>query len=110
VYLHQVVERSADGLRRFEDLDAALASPAWRQRDSEWRVHFHVPVFLEALDGFASTQAFVRDALALHRQRNRSPHLEVETYTWSVLPERERRAPVEEAIARELEWVVGELS
>lgn len=110
VYLHQVVERSVDGLRRFEDLDAALASSAWRHRDSEWRVHFHVPVFLEALDVFASTQAFVREALALHRQRARSPHLEVETYTWSVLPERERRAPVEEAIARELEWVVGELS
>jgi sugar phosphate isomerase/epimerase len=110
VYLHQVVERSVDGLRRFEDLDAALASSAWRDRDSEWRVHFHVPVFLEALDGFASTQAFVREALALHRQRARSPQLEVETYTWSVLPERERRAPVEEAIARELEWVVGELS
>jgi hypothetical protein len=48
--------------------------------------------------------------IALHRQRARSPQLEVETYTWSVLPERERRAPVEEAIARELEWVVGELS
>ncbi len=71
VYLHQVVERSADGLRRFEDLDAALASSAWRDRDSEWRVHFHVPVFLETLDGFASTQAFVREALALHRQRAR---------------------------------------
>jgi sugar phosphate isomerase/epimerase len=110
VYLHQVVERSADGLERFVDLDAALASAGWRSRDCEWRVHFHVPVFLETLDGFASTQAFVREALALHRQRARSPHLEVETYTWTVLPERERRAPVEEAIARELEWVVGELS
>jgi hypothetical protein len=110
VYLHQVVERSADGLARFEDLDAALASQGWRNRDSEWRVHFHVPVFLETLDGFASTQPFVREALAQHRQRNRSPHLEVETYTWSVLPEHERRVPVEAAIARELEWVVGELS
>lgn len=110
VYLHQVVERSADGLVRFQDLDAALASDGWRRRDSEWRVHFHVPVFFETLDGFASTQAFVREALALHRQRLRSSQLEVETYTWSVLPERERRAPVEEAIARELEWVVGELS
>jgi hypothetical protein len=110
VYLHQVVERSGEGLARFADLDAALASEGWRRRDSEWRVHFHVPVFLESLDGFASTQAFVREALALHKARNRSPHLEVETYTWSVLPERERRAPVEEAIARELQWVVGELS
>jgi len=52
----------------------------------------------------------VREALALQKARNRSPHLEVETYTWSVLPEHERRVPVEEAIARELDWVVGELS
>jgi sugar phosphate isomerase/epimerase len=110
VYLHQVVERSEDGLARFEDLGAALASDGWRRRDSEWRVHFHVPVFLGALDGFASTQGFVREALSLHRARSRSPHLEVETYTWSVLPERERSLPVEEAIARELEWVVGVLS
>jgi len=110
VYLHQVVERSDEGLARFVDLDAALASEGWRRRDSEWRVHFHVPVFLESLDGFASTQAFVREALALHRERNRSPHLEVETYTWSVLPERERTVPVEVAIARELGWVVGELT
>jgi sugar phosphate isomerase/epimerase len=110
VYLHQVVERSEDGLARFEDLGAALASDGWRRRDSEWRVHFHVPVFLGALDGFASTQGFVREALALQRARSRSPHLEVETYTWSVLPERERSLPVEEAIARELEWVVGVLS
>jgi hypothetical protein len=73
-------------------------------------VHFHVPVFLEALDGFASTQPFVREALALHRQRSRSPHLEVETYTWSVLPEHHRSMPVEQAIARELDWVIGELS
>jgi sugar phosphate isomerase/epimerase len=110
VYLHQVVERSAVGLERFVDIDAALAAEGWRRHDSEWRVHFHVPVYAESLDGFASTQAFVREALALHKARNRSPHLEVETYTWSVLPERERRLPVEQAIARELEWVVGELS
>ena len=110
VYLHQVVERSTDGLARFEDLDAALASNGWLRRDSEWRVHFHVPVFLDSLDGFASTQAFVQESLALHRMRSRSPHLEVETYTWSVLPERERHLPVEQAIARELEWVVGVLS
>ena len=55
-------------------------------------------------------EATLREALALQGARNRSPHLEVETYTWSVLPERERRLPVEQAIARELEWVAGELS
>lgn len=110
VYLHQVVERGAEGLRRYVDLGEALSAARWQREDCEWRVHFHVPVFLEQLDGFASTQPFVREALALHRERPRSPNLEVETYTWSVLPGRHRRDPVEQAIARELEWVRGVLS
>jgi hypothetical protein len=110
VYLHQVVERGADGLHRYVDLDEALAADRWRRVACEWRIHFHVPVFLEQLDGFASTQPFVREALRIHRDRARSPHLEVETYTWSVLPERHRDVPVAEAIARELEWVRGALS
>jgi hypothetical protein len=110
VYLHQVVERSGAALRRYVDIDAACTSNNWRAGDSEWRVHFHVPVFLEELDGFSSTQSFVREALALHKQQARSPHLEVETYTWSVLPPRVREVPIEDAIARELEWVRGELA
>ena len=110
VYLHQVVERGSSGLRRYVDIDAACTSDDWRAGGCEWRVHFHVPVFLEALDGFSSTQAFVREALALHKQQARSPHLEVETYTWSVLPARVREVPIEDAIARELLWVQGELA
>jgi sugar phosphate isomerase/epimerase len=110
VYLHQVVERGPDGLQRYADLGEALAAGGWRGGDREWRIHFHVPVFLAELDGFASTQSFVREALALHRQRSRSPQLELETYTWAVLPERHRSVPVEEAIARELEWLKGELA
>jgi hypothetical protein len=110
VYLHQVVERGEHGMQRYADLGEALAADRWQSGGCEWRVHFHVPVFLEQLDGFASTQPFVREALQLHRDRARTPHLEVETYTWSVLPERHRRVPVEEAIARELEWVRGVLS
>jgi len=110
VYLHQVVERGSGALRRYVDISAAYASDSWRAGGCEWRVHFHVPVFLEALDGFSSTQAFVREALALHKQQARSPHLEVETYTWSVLPARVREVPIEDAIARELLWVQGELA
>jgi len=110
VYLHQVVERASSALRRYVDIDAACASGAWRGGDCEWRVHFHVPVFLEELDGFSSTQAFVREALALHRQQARTPHLEVETYTWAVLPAHARAAPIEDAIARELLWVRKELA
>ena len=109
VYLHQVVERSAGGLRRFNDLADAFASLAHGPRDAEWRVHFHVPLFVDTLHPFSSTQFFIRDMLALHRRSPLSVHLEVETYTWDVLPPSLRTQAVEEAVAREMHWVLGEL-
>ena len=109
VYLHQVVQRGPDGIVRFADLPDALASLRGPSGEREWRVHFHVPIFLDRLAPFASTQSFIRDVLALHRERPVSAHLEVETYTWGVLPEPFRSGSVDEAVARELAWVRTEL-
>ena len=108
VYLHQVVERRGGRLIRHLDLPDALASIA-ESGGAEWRVHFHVPIFLDELKDFATTQPFLREILALHRQQPISSHLEVETYTWDVLPERYRQVDVASAIARELAWVIEQL-
>lgn len=105
VYLHQVVGRTAEGgLVRYGDLPEALADIHAAQ-GAEWRVHFHVPIFLAEMRDFSTTQDFLREVLALHRAAPISPHLEVETYTWDVLPEPYRGTPVAAAIARELRWV-----
>ncbi|MCW5621802.1 MAG: metabolite traffic protein EboE [Burkholderiales bacterium] len=109
VYLHQVVESGADGLRRFNDLPEALHSAQEQWRDAEWRVHFHVPVFVENLGPFSSTQFFIREALTTHRRTPISSQLEVETYTWDVLPPALRSIGVEQAVARELQWVLAQL-
>ncbi len=109
VYLHQVVQQGPEGLVRFADLADAIASLQGSMAQHEWRVHFHVPIFLDQLGPFASTQAFVREMLAIHRSRPVSMHLEVETYTWGVLPEPFRSGTVDEAVARELLWVRKEL-
>lgn len=109
VYLHQVVQRGPDGLTRYADLPQALASLQGQQAGLEWRVHFHVPIFLDRLAPFASTQSFIREVLAIQRRRPLSSHLEVETYTWGVLPEPFRSGTVDEAVARELAWVRTEL-
>jgi sugar phosphate isomerase/epimerase len=108
VYLHQVVQNLRGTLRRFADLPEALAQ-AKGAAGAEWRVHFHVPVILERMEHFDSTQAFLREVLALHRADPVSAHLEVETYTWDVLPEEYRRSDLSAAIARELNWVKAEL-
>jgi hypothetical protein len=110
VYLHQVVQRRADGLTRFADLPQAFESVSTGGRGCEWRVHFHVPIFIDDLGAFTSTQNFVREVLTLHRQRPVSSHLEVETYTWDVLPERYRGGGVVNGIARELNWVKQQLA
>ena len=108
VYLHQVIARQDGRLTRYLDLPQALEALA-QNRGAEWRVHFHVPIFLEQLQDFSTTQAFLGEILALHRRAPISSHLEVETYTWDVLPERYRQVDVASAIARELGWVVEQL-
>ena len=108
VYLHQVVAREASGaLRRHVDLAEAFA--ARRGDDVEWRVHFHVPVFMESLARFATTRDALAAVLDAQRAGAPCPHLEVETYTWDVLPERYRDVPLHAAIARELDWTLERL-
>ncbi|MGI9490740.1 MAG: metabolite traffic protein EboE [Geminicoccaceae bacterium] len=109
VYLHQVIEHHTDGLTRYLDLPDALDALD-QAIGREWRVHFHVPIFLDQLQHFSTTQDFLRDILALHRKTPISNHLEVETYTWDVLPERYRGVDVSTAIARELNWVRDQLA
>ena len=98
VYLHQVI---ADDGGRWVDLPEALAAP---RAPSTWRIHFHVPIFREQLGPFRSTQPYLRALLPMLAGRAAPPHLEVETYTWDVLPEEHRREDVADAIARELSW------
>lgn len=109
VYLHQVVQRLNGELRRFIDLPEALAQ-ADAAAGAEWRVHFHVPIFLAEMQHFGTTQSFLARILELQRAAPISAHLEVETYTWDVLPPAYRGVELGEAIARELDWVRGRLA
>lgn len=108
VYLHQAVQRANGTLTRYVDLPQALAAGG-APAGAELRVHFHVPVFLEQMERFGTTQAFLAQILAQHRAEPISRHLEVETYTWDVLPEAYRTAELSAAIARELDWVKAQL-
>jgi hypothetical protein len=110
VYLHQVVERRADGtLKRYLDLPQALAASRDLPGPREWRVHFHVPVFRERYGQFEGTQAYVAEMLGLVRERSDCRHFEVETYTWGVLPEEFTREGIVAAIVREMEWARNQL-
>lgn len=107
-YLHQVLARQKNGeVRRFRDLPDAR--DAIQDPDTEeWRSHFHVPVFLEDLGLLQSTQSDIREVLAIQQEHPVTRHLEVETYTWGVLPH-ELQLPIADSISRELRWVLQEM-
>ena len=108
VYLHQVTQCNRDGtVTAWPDLPEALAADGDAD-GGEWRVHFHVPIFLAAYGRLESTQDHLRETVRLVRERHASSHLEIETYTWDVLPADLKVSPVE-SIAREYEWVLDVL-
>ena len=123
VYLHQVNARGADGtLTRYKDLDLALKAAGRHDRVaeraqgepttlSEWRVHFHVPLHSLPVGLLAHTQDHI---LGLFRVLQQNPklcsHLEMETYTWAVLPAPLKTLDVVDQIANEYAWTLQRLA
>ncbi len=108
-FLHQTRERREGVVTGVDDLGDAMAGGL--PGESEWRVHFHVPVHA---NGGETTQpelaatlgALVGGAVPLTR------HLEIETYTWTVLPEESRPGhdgALVDALALEVEWTRAQL-
>jgi len=111
VYLHQVTERTPGGtFKRWPDLPEALAYAANNRRGGDWRVHFHAPIFTATLGPFRSTQTDLEALLERLRAKPAAAHLEVETYSWDVLPAPHRRDDIVDAIACELLWAKDRLA
>ena len=109
IYLTQTVEKKNGKLTRFLNLEDAFA--AWDKAPGprEWRTHFHVPVFLDDLGPFRTTRFAIEEALRFHKAKPLSRQLEIETYTWDVLPENLKTGDIVDYVCRELEWVRGQL-
>ena len=104
-YLHQVIERRGAELRHVPDLGEALdGTPPLP--GTEWRIHFHVPLFTAEYDGLGSTQDYVRKVLAIALRTRFTNHFEIETYTWDVLPAG-LKVDLLDSIGREYEWVLN---
>ncbi|MEH1867468.1 MAG: metabolite traffic protein EboE [Nostoc sp.] len=108
-YLHQVIERRNDGtLHHYPDLIAALPHLE-ESLAEEWRIHFHVPIFIHDYQILQSTQDDIATVLNLIKTNNACSHLEIETYTWDVLPS-EMKIDMLTSIQREYEWVLKEFA
>ncbi|MCH2201415.1 MAG: metabolite traffic protein EboE [Fuerstiella sp.] len=89
-YLHQTYAKFSDGsIQTRLDLtvdDVNCSPPDQFLKAESWRVHFHVPVFAETLGPLNTTRKELEQAVSRIAELPYSPHLEVETYTWPVMP------------------------
>lgn len=107
-YLHQVIARESTGrLRHYSDLEKALPDLE-HTTDREWRIHFHVPIFIRDYQLFQSTQDDISNVLDLLQTNPACNHLEIETYTWEVLPQ-QMKLDLAASIQREYEWVLSKM-
>ena len=105
-YLHQVVERRGGEQRHYLDLPDVLERGSVDPGARTWRIHFHVPLFTAEYGPLGSTQPYVADVLRHVLATQATTHLEIETYTWDVLPG-DLKLDLLESIGREYEWVLA---
>ena len=109
IYLSQTSLKQDGAITKYLNLGEALDAFEANPVKTEMRTHFHVPVFLEELGPFLTTRFGVQEALKMHRETPLSDHLEIETYTWDVLPAELKTGDIVDYVSRELEFVRNEL-
>lgn len=100
-YLHQVTEKKDDSVITYNDLPVVLNN---KGDFKELRAHFHVPIFLKEFGALSSTQDHILKTLAFLKKEQITEHLEIETYTWDVLPT-DLKEDLTQSIIREINWL-----
>jgi len=99
-YLHQVTEIIDGKVKTYSDLPLVLEG---ERNHKELRAHYHVPIFLEKYGELFSTQDHILKTMQYLKLDSISEHLEIETYTWDVLPVALKQ-DLSVSIIREIEW------
>ncbi|AND15402.1 xylose isomerase [Rathayibacter tritici] len=105
-YLHQTRENGIDGVLRVDDVPEALDT---LPGTGPWRVHFHVPLHHRPEAPLSATTAVLVEAVSAVDAAwpYDEIHLDVETYTWSVLAD--APSDLSTGIGAELAWAAEHL-
>lgn len=114
-YLHQTTRCEQNGNLESLSEDLSVALTDWikghRLPILPWRIHFHLPIFVERFGHLTSTASDIQEAcnyLETHRHSQIAQrdwftgHYEVETYAWTVLPPPLAATDLADGIANEL--------
>ncbi|HEV7298583.1 MAG TPA: metabolite traffic protein EboE [Tepidisphaeraceae bacterium] len=88
-YQHQTTARTSTGAVVQElDLTGDLLDnpPAEFAHAAEWRIHFHVPISDAQIGPLRTTRDALPAAFDAVAKLDYAPHLELETYTWEIMP------------------------
>lgn len=109
VYLHQTRVRTKDGsIERFSDLPQALAKKEIAADPKcEWRVHCHVPLYWKGEGSIGSTAPAMNREFFEAVQESGCTHLEMETYTFDVLPGSLRERGIVASLVDEYRWFLN---
>jgi len=109
-YLHQVKAAAKDGGRlSWHDLPEALPELHNFPDIDDLRVHFHVPLFFNGAGPIGSTSSTLTPDFLHELRSGFCPHLEIETYTFDVLPPDVHPGDLVRSIAREYSWVLSRI-
>ena len=111
VYLHQVIIGKENKIiKRYKDLDLALNDQSMESLGDEWRIHYHVPLHASPCKPLEDTRNQVIDTINwIGNNPGACRHLEMETYTWEVLPKELQSESVVKQVAKEYEWTLQQL-
>ena len=113
VYLHQVaIGKNGKCVGRIKDLNLAIEAEQKGKlpQSDEWRVHFHVPLHASPGQNLGDTRIHVIDTLLwLRKNPDACKHLEMETYTWEILPKELQTRSVIEQVGNEYRWTINQM-
>lgn len=111
-YMHQTTTRDANGnVTFYDDLPYAIqAANQQMPRQETWRIHFHMPIYLDQFGLLGTTQSQISDFLSEIKHYPEIRHFEVETYAWGVLPPELHHEELAVGIAQEIHWLRQQLS
>lgn len=118
-YLHQVIAKSktltgaepSTRIDAYTDLPEALAARrSGNDNAQEWRIHFHIPLHAEPAPPLLSTKDHLLDTLDyLAANPTACQHLEMETYTWAVMPSQLHSTSVVDQVTAEYRWLLPQI-